>query len=289
MREIENGLTNRGMMRTVARLQAQGGLNQKRLSWLDDSLQTAETGDILYFVGCVPFADVLLADRIDNGILSVPRAAIRLLNLVGTRPVVLPNEVCCGLDAYLGGDMDTARSLARLNVEMFRAVGAKRILTSCAGGAWMLRHYSALGLDHGCEVLHVAEFLAQRLDGVRLPAGTALWPSSVSVPDGATERFDLSRLSKVAGPGVVELAKGDAAWAGCEADGWLARDADARERIDHLIEQASAAGCERILTLSPRALMSLRFVLRPDSWVKSGIEVEDLGVFIAGLIEASSK
>jgi len=35
--------------------------------------------------------------------------------------------------------------------------------------------------------------------------------------------------------------------------------------------------------------MSLRFVLRPDSWVKSGIEVEDLGVFIAGLIEASSK
>jgi len=202
MREIENGLTNRGMMRTVARLQAQGGLNQKRLSWLDDSLQTAETGDVVYFVGCVPFADVLLADRIDNGILSVPRAAIRLLNLVGTRPVVLPNEVCCGLDAYLGGDMDTARSLARLgldaylggdmdtarslarlNVEMFRAVGAKRILTSCAGGAWMLRHYSALGHDHGCEVLHVAEFLAQRLDGIRLPAGTALWPSSVSVRD----------------------------------------------------------------------------------------------------------
>jgi len=289
MRRIEGGFTNREMMRTVARLQAKGGLRQKRLSWLDDSLQTTETGDVVYFVGCVPFADVLLAGQIEDSVLSVPRAAIQLLNLVGTRPVVLPNEVCCGLDAYLSGDTDTARSLARQNAEMFRTVGAKTILTSCTGGAWMLRNYSALGLDHGCEVMHVAEFLAQRLVGVRLPCGTAVWPSSVSAPDGTQERFELFRLGKIAGPDVVELAKRDAAWVGCEADGWLPRDADTRERIDQLIEKATEAGCERILTLSPRSLTSLKFVMRPDSWVKSGIEVEDLVVHLAGLIEESKK
>ena len=88
---------------------------------------------------------------------------------------------------------------------------------------------------------------------------------------------------------MVEPAKGDAAWIGCEANGWVPKDAEMRGRIDRLIKKAAEAGCERILTLSPRSLASLKFVMRPDSWVKSGIEVEDLVVHVAGLIEGRYK
>ncbi len=283
------GFTNREMLRTIARLQAKGGLKQNRLSWLDESLNVAEKGPIVYFVGCLPYADILFGDQVEPSLLSIPRAAIRLLNTLGIQPVILPNEVCCGLDAHLNGEKDTVRSLAEQNAEMFEAVGAKTILTTCSGGAWMLSQYPALGLDQGCEVLHLAEFLAARLAGVVLPPQTATWPSCFRSSEKVTARFDVSKLGAIIGPGVVDLAKRDSELADCHGNGWLPKDAKAKERVDRLINAAVDAGCERILTLCPRCLVGLKFALRPGAWVKSHIDVQDLVVFLSSLLERNSK
>jgi len=283
------GFTNREMMRTIARFQAKGGLPQNRLSWLDESLNVAKAGPIVYFVGCVPYAEVLFGRQVETNLLSIPRAAVRLLNPVGIAPVVLPNEVCCGLDAHLDGENDTVNSLAEQNTEMFQAVRAKTILTTCSAGAWMLSQYPALGFDHGCEVMHLAEFLAGRLDGVALPPRTAIWSSCTAGSDGMTARFDASKLAAFMGPDVVDLAKRDLAPADCHGAGWLPKDAKARESVDRLIDTAIDAGCERILTLCPRCLVSLKFALRPGAWVKSHVDVQDLIVFLSSLVKMDGK
>lgn len=262
-------------------------MTQNRLSWLDESLDVAAEGPIVYFAGCVPFAGVLFDRRAETSLSSIPRAAVRLLNSVGVKPVVLPNEVCCGMDAQLAGENDTVNSLAQQNTEMLKAAGATIVLTTCSDGAWMLKQYPALGFDHGCEVMHLAEFLAGKLEGVTLPPKTGIWPSCVRSSDGA-RRFDVSKLAAVIGPEVVDLAERDSAPADCHEDGWLPKDAEARERVDRLIDTAIDAGLERILTLSPRCLVSLKFALRPGTWVKGHVDVQDLVVFLSSLAERDS-
>ena len=288
MNSTDSGFTNREMLRTIARLQARGGLSQSRLSWLDESLNVAKEGPIVYFVGCVPFADLLFGRQVETSLLQIPRAAVRLLNFVGVAPVVLSSEVCCGLDAHLHGEKDTVSSLAEQNAEMFRAVGAKTILTTCSAGAWMLRQYIDLGFDHGCEVVHLAEFLAGRMDGVVLPSKTAIWPSCIHGSVRASDRFDISRMAGVAGAEVVDLANVDSEPLNCCA-GWLPKDANARDRVDRLIDAAIDANCERILTLCPRCLVSLKFALRPGSWVKGHIDAQDLIVYLGTLLKARGK
>jgi len=299
MTDTTCGLTNREMMRTICRLQARPGLKQNRLSWLDESLRVSQKGPIVYFVGCLPFADILFGHQIESNLLSIPRAAVRLLNSLDIEPVILPNEVCCGLDAHLNGDADLARSLAERNTAMLEATGATTILTTCSDGAWMLGQYPALGFDHGCEVMHLAELLGARLDGVVLPPGTAIWPCSSraaqskvesrkSKVESAKSKVE-SRKSKVVGHGVVDLAGALEEPADCHGSGWLPQDARARMRVDRLIDAAIDSGCQRILTLCPRCLVSLKFALRPGSWVKSNIDVSDLIVFLSSLAERGGK
>lgn len=284
--------TNREMMRTISRLQARPGLKQNRLSWLDESLKVAQKGPIVYFVGCLPYADILFRRQIESNLLSIPRAAVRLLNSLGIEPVILPNEVCCGLDAHLNGEADLARSLAERNTAMLKAAGAKTILTTCSDGAWMLGQYGVLGFDHGCEVMHLAEFLGARLDGVVLPPGTAIWPcaqrgskfkvqGSSSSPARSTTPRPMTLDFQ---PSTLNFELSD-----CHGTGWLPGDALARMRIDRLIDAAIDSGCQRILTLCPRCLVSLKFALRPGSWVKSNIDVQDLIVFLSSPAERGGK
>ncbi len=277
MTDTTYGFTNREMMGTIARLQAQRSLTQNRLSWLDESLNVAKEGPIVYFVGCVPFADVLFGRQVEANLLQIPQAAVRLLNSVGVTPVILPNEVCCGADAHSSGEKDVVRSLAKQNTALLRAAGAKTILTTCSAGVRMLRQYIDLGFDHGCEVIHLAEFLAKRLDGDVL--------SKVQSPMSNVQCLK----SKVMGADVVDLGDLVSESFDCCCCGWLPKDAEARSHIDRLIDAAIDADCERILTLCPRCLVSLKFALRPDSWVKSHIDVQDLIVFLERHLEARGK
>ncbi|MBN2208421.1 MAG: (Fe-S)-binding protein [Candidatus Coatesbacteria bacterium] len=289
--------TNRDMMRTVCRLQARPGLKQNRLSWLNESLRVAQKGPIVYFVGCLPFADIVFGRQIEANLLSIPRAAVRLLNSLGIEPVILPNEVCCGLDAHLDGEEDLARSLAERNTAMLKAAGAKTILTTCSDGAWMLGQYPELGFDHGCEVMYLAEFLEGKLEGVALPPGTAIWPcSSQSQVESRKSEGDTwcrgsacCTLLRFVNTHRAEQAPPLQQAGECHGSGWLPRDARARARIDRLCDAAIDSGCQRILTLCPRCLVSLKFALRPASWVKSDIDVQDLIVFLSSLVETGVK
>ena len=78
-------------------------------------------------------------------------------------------EVCCGFPLYLGGAADEAVALARRNAAAIRASGAPLLVTSCPSCYHTLEHWYPdwLGEPLGPRVVHAAELLAERSDGLR--------------------------------------------------------------------------------------------------------------------------
>jgi glycolate oxidase iron-sulfur subunit len=94
------------------------------------------------------------------------RAAIDALARAGVDVVIPRGQGCCGTPVANSGDFETARALARKNVEAFRASGADAIVAICAScGLMLAREYEeTLRIEGGIglPVFDLSEFLAHR-------------------------------------------------------------------------------------------------------------------------------
>lgn len=152
--------THSGMMQTWSRMMSDPELKQSRLDWIEDDLQISEDSDTVFFTGCLPYYDAAFSQLDIEGI-DITRAALKILNYLGIKPIVLKDERCCGHDQYWQGDMKTFRKLGETNLENLKSTGAKRIVTTCPECAWTLKHtYPETIGDSGMEVLHLTELLA---------------------------------------------------------------------------------------------------------------------------------
>lgn len=177
------------------RLMMDPALKQKRLSWLTSSLpqaphseleassselsvfpegdlrssrgprksvphlETRNDSDTLYFVGCAPYYGTLFEPLGVDGD-GIARSTVQILNALGVKPQVLPDERCCGHDLLWEGDVQGFRTLAGLNAALIRKSGAKRIVTSCPECARALKvDYPAYGIRLDTEVVHLAQLL----------------------------------------------------------------------------------------------------------------------------------
>jgi glycolate oxidase iron-sulfur subunit len=59
-------------------------------------------------------------------------AFVRLFQQMGVHVAVPQEQVCCGLPAFVSGDNEKARSLARKNIEAFGSLDLDAVLTLCA-------------------------------------------------------------------------------------------------------------------------------------------------------------
>jgi len=161
--------THGDVVQTWGRIMTRPDLRQDRLGWLAGDLQTSDDSDTLYFTGCLPYYDATFQHLGAEGI-EIARAAVKILNHLGIAPQVLADERCCGHDQLWEGDVETFRALATLNLEQLQASGARRIVTTCPECARTLKvDYPQLVGDHGLQVVHLAELLAEH----DLPAGSA--------------------------------------------------------------------------------------------------------------------
>ena len=72
------------------------------------------------------------------------RAVARVLARNGCEIVVPREQVCCGAIHSHVGDMDTARGMARRNVEVFEAAGVDAVVTASAGCGARMKEYDEL-------------------------------------------------------------------------------------------------------------------------------------------------
>ncbi|OIP88697.1 MAG: (Fe-S)-binding protein [Syntrophobacterales bacterium CG03_land_8_20_14_0_80_58_14] len=101
---------------------------------------------------------------------EVSRQTARILSRQGF-DVVTPREVkCCGAPHLAEGDRETARHLARINIDLFLSLDVDFIVTDCAGCGCALKEYEELleGLDDHervgrfrAKVRDISEFLAE--------------------------------------------------------------------------------------------------------------------------------
>jgi glycolate oxidase iron-sulfur subunit len=90
-----------------------------------------------FFVGCG--ANYLFPDT--------AWALVRILRHMGASIVIPKDQACCGLPAYVSGDKETAKALAKKNIEAFDSLELDAVLTVCASCGSHLKNLGALFED----------------------------------------------------------------------------------------------------------------------------------------------
>lgn len=253
-------------------------VQQSRTGWLTDDLLTSVQGDDFYFVGCLPYFDVVFADL---GVVSTDAACntVRLLNAVGIAPVVSNDERCCGADLLLNGDEEGFRRLAEINVQVIADSGVRRVIFGCP------ECYNAFRNDYPryvgqlpFELLHLTELLAGRMDELELgelaEAVTYHDPCRLGRYLGI---YDEPRAVIEGVPGVelVEMSKSRANALCCGSAGWVNCGRCAKEIQMARLRQAQATGATRLITACPKCRIHLSCALK-DAGDEMTVTLEDL-------------
>jgi heterodisulfide reductase subunit D len=182
--------SHHGVLQSIAGLQTRN-IKQKRTKWAEEAGTFKQTGDIFYFVGCLPYFDVIFR-YIDVPSLDIARSILTLLNKMGVEPVISNDERCCGHDALWSGREEVFHELAQWNMDVIEASGAKTVLFSCPEGYVTFKEYYPKYFGElPFEVLHMTEFLARELPH----SGLSFQPSS----NGTVTYHDPCRLGRWAG------------------------------------------------------------------------------------------
>ena len=271
-----------GALESVQRLMARDGDKQRRLDWVPEDMAVAEKGELLYFSGCLPYFDAYFT-HLSSDCVEIARSSLALMTGVGEVPVLLPNERCCGHDLYWSGDRDTAATLAAKNAEAIAASGARRIVASCPECAYMLRDvYPELGAPLDAEVLHLSEYLAEKLATGdlklnRLP-GTASFHDSCRLGRQLKAGGDArALLDRIYGPSFRELDRHGEEAPCCGTNGWLHCDAVSRQLQNERLRESAAVGADTLVTACPKCRLHFRCAQKGDADDDSkGLRIRDL-------------
>jgi len=290
-------------IQTWMRLMADASLQQNRLDWLTPALRTSATSDTVYFVGCLPYYDVLFQKIGAQGV-EIAQSAVQVLNHLGIEPRVLADERCCGHDLLWEGDVSAFHRLAELNAATLRATGARRLVTTCPECAHTLRvEYRQQGHDVGMEVVHMAELVTRELGnrGIGESANQQIGKSAIENRKSKITYHDPCRLGRylqvydeprqviaALGAELVEMENCRARSLCCGTSGWTNCGATAKSiQVDRLRE-AKATGAEVLVTACAKCQIHFKCA-QADTQLgdELAIEIKDLTTLVAEAMAGS--
>ena len=254
--------SHHGVLQFIASLQTRN-IKQQRTGWAEEAGAFRETGDYFYFVGCLPYFDVTFR-YIDVPSLDIGRSVLTLLNKMGIEPVISNDERCCGHDALWSGNEAVFRELARWNIEVIKASGAKTVLFSCPEGYVTFKDYYPKCFGKlPFEVLHMTEFLARELPN----SGLAFQPSS----NGAVTYQDPCRLGRWAGnydlprqllqsvpeTRLLEMERSRENALCCGTSAWMECSNCSKAMQLERLEEALQTGAKTLITACPKCQIHL--------------------------------
>lgn len=271
-----------GAMEMLQTIMTTPDLNQNRLDWLTEDMETAKEGEVLYFVGCVPYLDVFFSD-LDLTILEGAKSSIKLLNALGVTPVLLPNERCCGHDLLWNGDVDNFKMLAEHNLEAIKKTGAKTLLFSCAECMSAFKDlYPKYGFTVNLELKHMSQFLAEKIESGDL---------KLNDPDQSLTYQDPCRLGRHMGiydePRTVlqsngsnhfmEMTQNNKGSLCCGVSAWMNCDTISKSIQKERLKQAKDTGADILAVACPKCQIHLVCTMK-DQAVKDkhGIQIRDI-------------
>jgi len=250
------------------------GAKAARSKWAE-GLNLPEKGDLLYFAGC--YASYQQTE--------IANATVAILGKAGLNPAYLAeNEWCCGVTQFHHGAA-LAEDMAKHNIEMINASGAKSVVTACAECYNSLKiEYPALVGDLPFEVLHTSEILAGMLGEGEISLDKELAEKKITFHDpchlgryGNVFEPPRSLLRAIPGVELVEMKRHhEYAWCcGYGADMVSAVQPDLAADIARgRMAEAKASGAEAVVTACPRCVQGL-------SKADKSMKVYDLTVAVA--------
>lgn len=231
-----------------------------------------------YFLGCV--MNVAFADA--------SRATVELLKRFNCEVVTPPDQMCCGAPQDDQGLKDSARRLAKRNIEAFERLGGlDAIVADCAACSGFLKEYAHVFHDDPAWADRAARFssrvrdITEWLDQIMpadLPlsagAGDAIRvtyhePCHLANVQGVRRqpRAVLARLNQ-SGVEMCELADSTRC---CGSAGIynFTHPAMSKDLLDRKMADVAATGAEIVVSANPGCLLQLEWGAR-----RSGIEVE---------------
>lgn len=280
--------SHHGVMQSIAFLQT-GGLRQSRVDWARDAGKFSETkGEYYYFVGCLPYFEVVFR-YLKVSSLASAKSVLKLLNRMGIEPVISNEERCCGHDALWSGDAQTFEALARRNVETIAASGAKTVIFSCPEGYYTFKnHYPKLLGNLPFEVVHMTELMAREWENIPL-ALTDSGGGRVSFHDPCR----LGRLSGIYEPprdllrklpdtALVEMERSGVNGVCCGTSAWMECSSCSKTMQVERLNEAIEAGAGALITACPKCRIHLTCA---QEGTDISLPVKDIFSYIADHIE----
>jgi len=280
--------THGDIVQTWAHMMAAEDLSQDRLGWLEDSHEVSPKSDIIYFSGCLPYYEALFQDM-GLEALSIARSAVNIMNQAGLVPHVMPNECCCGHDQLWQGDTRTFGQLARKNLALFEATGATQIVTTCPECAHTLKYdYPRHGVEHGLNILHMSELLAELVAHDRI----AFRPATISEKVTYQDPCRLARhmgiwkeprdILAATGFELVEMQRNKTQALCCGTSCWTACGRVNKQIQTERLMQAKATGAEMLVTGCIKCQIHLKCAQK-DRMLQDdiNIEIRDMTTLVA--------
>ena len=211
----------------------------------------------------------MLTGCVQSGLFGrVNRATRRVLEANAVRVMPVAGQGCCGALHAHAGDQETARRLARANIEAFERAGVERIVVNAAGCGSAMKEYVHL-LEDDLEFAHRAKALAARvldISEIMQSVGPRRGaPVELTVSYDApchlrhaqkVERAPFTMLGAIPGLTVLPLHSSDECCGGAGIYGLTHVDLGARIGEDK-IESVLAAGASVVTTGNPGCMMQI--------------------------------
>ena len=231
------------------------------------------SGTVALFAGCImPYTHA-----------ETQEATMRVLRRTGCDVTTPTRQGCCGALLVHNGDRETARALARRNIDVF--ADAETIVVNAAGCGSTLKEYGEL-LEDDPEYAHRAEEFAGRVKDVTeflaeraLPAALGAVPASVTYQDSchlahAQRIKEAPRRLLRAIPGVEfrEMPNADRCCGSAGIYNIVQREMSARLLESKMLDVGDVAP-QIIVTANPGCMIQLETGVR-----RSGLDAEVLHV-----------
>jgi Fe-S oxidoreductase/FAD/FMN-containing dehydrogenase len=262
------------------------GYRKDRMDWYPADLKAAHPpggkAKNVYFAGCT-------ASYVEH---DIGQASVRLLDKAGVDFVHLgKEESCCGTPMLVAGRWDLFAEIMKRNIELVKQAGADTVIASCPACDMMWRQYypewaKKLGIDCPIKARHYSEILAEQIKAGKFRFPKAEKPVTVTWHDSchigrASGVYEPPRDVIQAIPNVklVEMSHNREQAHCCASVLTLLKEPPVAADIGKVkLDEALAAGAEKILSLCPCCQVQLRVTAD-----KKGvpIEVQDLAHFAA--------
>jgi len=287
---MEELCAHRGIPLSLSRIMTNPRIKQERMGWLPNGAEISQKSGLLYFVGCLPYFDVVFED-FNLDLLKIPQSVVKALNKVGIKPAMLGNEKCCGHDLLWTGDVENFEKLAKMNVADFKETGATRIVTACPECYRTLKKDYAERLGNfDFEVLHVSELLSELVDKGQIKFEGEL-PRKVVYHDSCRLGRHMGVyapprkvIASIPGVEMVEMGRNRENAVCCGVNAWMSCNKYSKEvQIDRLME-AKATGADLLVTACPKCQIHWKCVTSeklPVNPEEVTMEMRDLSVLVA--------